>query len=460
MAAIPIQTRAPRTRAARPTTSGSQGGRSASGAETARSTRNADREREKDRRGHTHTSSSGSAGQQPGPIARAKSPPSSSRSATPLSLSLPPRPSTATNTSSPITSPVASSPPPIPSAPENVGSTIPKARPVEPPEVLASPPPTISTPAPPPPPGLTPQTYQISTQAQALLDDVRARREASTQPVQSPFPDLDRTLEALNDNDFSFSFSLDPKVVPKQANGASAPSILPARRSSPASKTQFDPFSAVSTVPLALAGQAAAPPGIPPPPGLARSPAIATSSNFSISDSAAMSPASSTRSPYIGSFDPFADMSKANAGVTGALDDDTSRRASRFVFAQKKGTGDSKYGGSAAPSPHVAGDLLPQLPLYASSDVVAPAPSSSQQMPQWTYQPSQDFGVPPGMSPLSFPPNNLRGTQPSPAFNQYNSFSPFGSSQNTEAALKELLNIGRGQSAARQGQFCSSIPTS
>ena len=59
-------------------------------------------------------------------------------------------------------------------------------------------------------------SYQMSTAARALLDDVKARRE-STLPTSSgfsPFPDFDRTLQTLADEGSGgFSFNLDPKLA-------------------------------------------------------------------------------------------------------------------------------------------------------------------------------------------------------------------------------------------------------
>jgi CCR4-NOT transcription complex subunit 4 len=70
------------------------------------------------------------------------------------------------------------------------------------------------------PPGRPPPpTYQLSTQAQELLDDVCACREQVTQPhVPSPFPEFDRTLDSLGGGDFSFKWTLDPKVTPSDPN--------------------------------------------------------------------------------------------------------------------------------------------------------------------------------------------------------------------------------------------------
>ncbi|KAF8515867.1 hypothetical protein JB92DRAFT_3114583 [Gautieria morchelliformis] len=89
------------------------------------------------------------------------------------------------------------------------------------------------------PPGLpAPPTYQLSTQAQELLDDVRARREQVTQPhVPSPFPEFDRTLDSLGGGDFSFKWTLDPKVTPSDPNAGTLEYV-----------GSFDPFAASGSV--------------------------------------------------------------------------------------------------------------------------------------------------------------------------------------------------------------------
>ena len=59
-------------------------------------------------------------------------------------------------------------------------------------------------------------SYQMSMAARALLDDVKARRESILPGSSgfSPFPDFDRTLQTLTDEDGGgFSFNLDPKLA-------------------------------------------------------------------------------------------------------------------------------------------------------------------------------------------------------------------------------------------------------
>ncbi|KAG9001551.1 transcriptional repressor general negative regulator of transcription subunit 4 [Tulasnella sp. 427] len=189
-------------------------------------------------------------------------------------------------------------------------------------------------------------------------------------------------------------------------------------------------------------------PALPPPPGLNARPQPISSvigGPFTTPDP--------IRNSYSGSFDPFAEGAPPRETPPSVhahlLEDETSRRGSRFGFAQKRA--DSRFS-SAAASPLVLSDNLPQAPLYASSDLVSPAPSSSQQLPPWTYptQP-QDFSLAQGMSQLQLQANAIRAVQqPPPGFGGLSSFSPFGTSSSTEAALKEMLNIGRNQQVPRR----------
>jgi hypothetical protein len=97
-----------------------------------------------------------------------------------------------------------------------------------------------------PPPGLdiapdqnspiAARPYHLSKHAQALIDDVRTRREAVMATATPPpiFPDFDRTLANLmNSAGFSFSFA---NVVPPSPDP-----VLPALRTT--RKTAFDPFA-------------------------------------------------------------------------------------------------------------------------------------------------------------------------------------------------------------------------
>ncbi|KAG8914247.1 transcriptional repressor general negative regulator of transcription subunit 4 [Tulasnella sp. 417] len=453
MAAIPISTRESRSNRGIRTTgrSGtSQSARMTQPPDVARPSRNAERDRsdrererdkERDKKGHSHTSSSGSAGAAASAVpARAKSPLASSRPSTPAS-SLPRRPPTATDAaSSPsaASSPASSTRPTLP--PDTLSTTSIPQRLIEA-ETSSTPPPTISTPAPPSEPSVD-QPYRLSGNVQALLDDVVNRRETKPQTFQSPFPDLDRTLAALGNDDYSFSFNLDPKLIPPKGSGSAIRSGP--GRESPGLYGGFDPFglTSVASPPLPISSQS---PALPPPPGL-----VTRSQPVSSMVGSAFASPDSTRNSYTGSFDPFAEPGSLARETAHLMEDETARRGSRFGFAQRKAS-DSRFS-SAAASPMMLSDNLPQAPLYASSDLVSPAPSSSQTLPQWTYPTQQqDFSLAQGISQLQLQANAVRAAQqPPPGFGGVPRFSPFGTSSNTEAALKEMLNIGRSQQVPRR----------
>ncbi|PWN52517.1 hypothetical protein IE53DRAFT_373515 [Violaceomyces palustris] len=200
-------------------------------------------------------------------------------------------------------------------------------------------------------------TYQPSSSAQALLDDMRQRREAEPeQPQPSPFPDFDDALSSFKDGEFSFNFPL----ANEGRGGSNDSSEVSGPRGGVADVfSAFQNFSPFGAPPGFLT---AAHPGLTtagtPPPGIMRTPnrsATASPSPFSGS--------------YSGSFDPFApgagetireDSSSSRAAVSnaapfaaieqmrrtlseerGSSDDgqdvsDALKKASRFGFAKRK----------------------------------------------------------------------------------------------------------------------------
>lgn len=207
------------------------------------------------------------------------------------------------------------------------------------------------------PPGLLPPpAYQLSTQAQALLDDVRARREQATQPhVPSPFPEFDRTLDSLGGGDFSFKWTMDPKVTPSDPNVGSQEYY-----------GSFDPFATSTSVSSQQQQrgqrqfpQLSGPPGVPLP---------------------AMSsiPPAPQAGGYRGSFNPFADMGDESGAPSPQADNgDGSRQESRFGFARKR----------TSPS---AGNS-PSLAAFASSPLASGSPLHTYQQSNspWGYQVQQ-----------------------------------------------------------------------
>lgn len=187
---------------------------------------------------------------------------------------------------------------------------------------LALPPGLAAPPGLPPPGGRGPSgapSYQMSSQVQALLNDVKARRESSLPSVAtSPFPDFDRTLQNLAEVDGKFggfSFNLDPKLAEEDMEGH-APGFPEA--TSPFHGSFMDAFPALRT--------STHPPGLnfPHPQHPIYDPHN--------------SPVPSQASPalsYTGSFNPFAESSELDPAAVRrpALGDD-SRKMSRFGFAR------------------------------------------------------------------------------------------------------------------------------
>ena len=205
--------------------------------------------------------------------------------------------------------------------------------------------------------------YQMSTQAQALFEDIKARRESSAvYSGPSPFPDLDRMLQSLTE-DSGFSFSLDPKLASNDQDGTLDLSDLDSATNSTFSGNFFDVFPNARNVP---------PPGLGYPPQL----------DIQISS---RSPAPSTSSSYTGSFNPFAtDGNDESSRQYSPLDDD--RKVSRFGFARGR-QGSASLSNTASPmhpsSSLTLGDHSSQSPYFNQSESVSsPAHGSPS---QWTY---------------------------------------------------------------------------
>ena len=160
----------------------------------------------------------------------------------------------------------------------------------------------------------------MSSQVQALLNDVKARRESTLPSIgASPFPDFDRTLQNLAEVDGKFggfSFNLDPKLAEAEVEDG-APQFPEA--TSPFHGSFMDAFPALRT--------SSHPPGLNFP-----------HTQRPIYDPHS-SPVPSQASPalsYTGSFNPFAEGSESDSAAAArrpSLGDD-SRKMSRFGFAR------------------------------------------------------------------------------------------------------------------------------
>ncbi|KAI0781358.1 hypothetical protein BD413DRAFT_504780 [Trametes elegans] len=271
----------------------------------------------------------------------------------------------------------------VPSVPPGLPAVPPGLSPVVPPGLAAPPglpPPSSRTTSeaasspqiPMQPPSSS--SYQMSTQAQALMEDIRARRE-STIPtvVQSPFPDFDRMLQSLNnDTEYGgFSFNLDPKLaadVPEDAFNLPDFDVDP---TAPYSGGFFDVFPD-----LRPSGQPAPNP-LMPPPGLSVAPQTQRGVYDPLTGRGALE-RQSTGSSYTGSFNPFGgDMDEGPSRKYSPSDEE--RKVSRFGFARgRQGSASSPL---HAPSPLSTHDSLSHVAHLNNA-----AEFSNHATQQWPFQ--------------------------------------------------------------------------
>ena len=328
--------------------------------------------------------------------------------------------------------------------------SIPAARPgiSTPPPGISTPPPGLMSPpglsAPPglPPPGIRPlgldgsssQSYQMSTAARALLDDVKARRETALVALNSvsPFPDFDRTLQTLSgggDGGFGdFSFNLDPKLA---GDDTVAAADVPVPDFEPEAHVPFSGSFTDAFPSLRAPGSATfmGPHGLYPhqPRPLMIHPVENNSTGGS---------------NYTGSFNPFSEVpeeSPLRKSQYSPLDED--RKVSRFGFAR------GRRGSTAASSPlHVSSpisgtDSHPQ-PFYNSNGIQHPAQSS---LP-WPGSRQSDYGCSLPNSQLNSPLQQHVQAQPLQQPSQQRRFQPFDSpfeSGISEAQLREFIQSSR-----------------
>ena len=307
------------------------------------------------------------------------------------------------------------------------------------------------------PPGLSPPawtqatdaappqiSYQMSSQAQALIDDLRARREAPASSAISPFPDIDRTLQVLkggNDEYGGFSFNLDPKLAPKLAeDGANTQMEFPgleAEAGMPFQGSFLEAFPGLANRPSPAVGFA-------PPPGLnyTHNPAR------SIYDAAATlpPPQPNTSSGYMGSFNPFDSKEEQLQRQYSPFDDDSTRRVSRFDFA--RGRQSSAATSPLPPAASLQNDVNTHPPYYDSPDLSATNSVSSQ----WNLSRRQTNEYLPQSRSVSNSPaiRQAQAVSPFPQ-QQFAQFHPFGD-EISEAQLRDFINSSRDRSNTSQIQ--------
>ena len=303
------------------------------------------------------------------------------------------------------------------------------------------------------PPGLSPPTwtqatdpalpqvsYQMSSQAQALIDDLRARREAPVSTsVISPFPDIDRTLQVLTgggDEYGGFSFNLDPKLAEDCANTQMEFPGLEAEAGMPFQGSFLEAFPG-------LANPASPTVSFAPPPGLSYTHNSARS--IYDADATLPPPQPDVSSGYTGSFNPFDGSEEQLQRQYSPLDDDSTRKVSRFGFA--RGKQNSAATSPLPPAASLQNDISAHPSYYDSPD-----PSTTNSVSsQWNLSRRQTGGY---LSPQS------RSVSNSPAIRHAQAISPFPQQQLTqfqpfdndisEAQLRDFISSSRDRTGAPQ----------
>ena len=307
-----------------------------------------------------------------------------------------------------------------------------------PPGIPSSRPPRVQTASPQTPLLASQSSYQMSTAARALLDDVKARRELgfSTTTGASPFPDFDRTLQTLSHEDGGgFSFNLDPALA-----GDDVDQPLPdfeVEANTPFHGSYVDAFPALR--PFGSSSTAfMAPPGLPFP----------HPTNRSIYDPLPIRPLpistirkqpSASSPSYVGSFDPFAETSEISQAVGSSIhqtlsDDDPSRKVSRFGFAR------GRQAAASTPSPLPVSTQLSNTnsdnhsfgnSTEGVSGTLAPTP--------WSIRGQTDYGF---SSPVLELPL-IQHTQAGPTYPQQQTLSQTFDSGLSEAQLRDFIQSSR-----------------
>lgn len=286
-------------------------------------------------------------------------------------------------------------------------------------------------------------SYQVSNAARALIDDIKARREAAPSLTvnPSPFPDFDRTLQTLSGgDDGGFSFNLDPKLAHE---GQDYEDQLP--RFEEESNSPFhgymDPFPLRSAV--------ARPPGAFAPPGLPYL-QFQDHSRFDSSNAHRHPIQPLERQPsapgYMGSFNPFSDtnddsVSSMNVVQRNVIDDDSGRKMSRFGFAR------GRRGSTATSSPlHTSSPISANI--SESHTILTPA-DAYQGSQTWPLSARQDYNYSHPNSAMGSPHVQLAQPHIIPSSQSPGRFHPFDAVDSnpnpglSEAQLREFIQSSR-----------------
>ncbi|KAH6918708.1 hypothetical protein BKA70DRAFT_1248007 [Coprinopsis sp. MPI-PUGE-AT-0042] len=309
------------------------------------------------------------------------------------------------------------------SAADSVLSSIPDIVPIPsvPPGLTAPP----GIPSPSRPPRLAtdlPQTPLLATQSayfdkmnpsvRDMIEEVKDRRGSSA--IISPFPDFDKTLQTLSENDGGFSFNLDPKLAEGVDSGEPM-AEFEAEASTPFHGTYLQAFPALQ------AGTS-----MPAPPGLSYPSPLNRGIYSPLPPRPIRNSPLSSATNYMGSFDPFAEVPEdggsTSTSLNSQLDDD--RKVSRFGFARGRPPIPS-----AASSPRLA--HAAQMQPLGIEEPTYP--------PRWA-SPAHGYGVhhtpPPMAATSSHGPSPPVGTR----------FQPFDGELG-EAQLREFIQASRIQAS-------------
>ncbi|KAG6818217.1 hypothetical protein H0H87_000122 [Tephrocybe sp. NHM501043] len=381
-------------------------------------------------------------------------------------------PDSPTRTDEPESGPPSVAPPSPAPRPESADSTqisippptLPPGLPVVPPGLAA--PPGIPIPSRPSQFDITaPQTpilasqssYQMSTAARALLDDVTARRESALPAMTgvSPFPDFDRTLQTLSGGDSGgFSFNLDPTLAGTDTESLPPLADFEGEASIPFHGSYIDTFPALRSPTTASTVT-----GFNPPPGLpyphtnrsAYDPLGSRSSSAAGHDNSTSGPG------YVGSFNPFADANEESPETSASLrralmDDDSGRKVSRFGFAR------GRQGSTSTSSPlHVSSPLSNGGSDNQAFNGLTDSLAQAFGRPQWsTNATGRDYGQVHSASTSNSPhvQHALDHIHPQSG----RSLPPFFESGVSEAQLRDFIQSSRDRAQSNIGNSSDPHP--
>ncbi|TFK46000.1 hypothetical protein OE88DRAFT_1668398 [Heliocybe sulcata] len=345
---------------------------------------------------------------------------------------------------------VSPSPAPRPQSVESVQSIVPSA-----PPGIPTVPPGLSAPPGLPPPkrlhsdspqvGIAPSqsSYQMSTNIMALLDDLKARREApSVTTGGNPFPDLDRMLQTLQGGDEGgFSFNLDPKLATDTTEELELIPPFEAEANIPFQGNYMDAFPGLRSPHIQSTYGA--------PPGLAMPHNPNRPLYESVVKGSPLQPQGADTSNYHGSFNPFGEAgddasSSAQRASFSPLEEE--RQVSRFGFARGR-QGSTATSSPLHNSPITANDNF-HGQFYNSPRLTSPTTQAQPQ--QWHYQSRHPDYSQPGSSvgsPL------VHNAQAAYTQQQGGRFQPFEESL-SEAQLRDFIRSSREREASmRSAQY-------